>query len=354
MITDIATKSEKQEKIDLLWRRYKESSAPEIREKLIVYYAPMIRKVVGRMGLRPDGAIEWDDLLNYGVLGLLDAMERFEPERGITFETFASLRVRGAVLDALRQLDPLGRLVRWRVRAAREAIQQLTLELGHTPADHEVAEVLDLSEDQYKQVLLDASFMILSLDQPAYSNHDGQALNLAEMLEDTNATSVMNQVEEEETRERLMQSLKRLSRREQLLLSLYYSEGLTMREVAEVMDISQTRVCQIHARSLLTLKALLAPPKTAAAQKKAANGDWGSATGNGGPLSAAPIFIADCAQSGMNTDSIFDPCETVSPATPPRWAARRESGRDIPLSSAVPDGGALPGVEPAPSPRSED
>ncbi|MBX3052708.1 MAG: FliA/WhiG family RNA polymerase sigma factor [Caldilineaceae bacterium] len=270
MMPDSATKADRQAKIDLLWRRYKENGDPDIREKLIVFYAPMIRKVVGRMGLRPDGAIEWEDLLNYGVLGLIDAVERFEPERGITFETFASLRVRGAVLDALRQHDPLGRLARRRVRAAKEAIQQLTFELGRVPSDSEVAEVIELNEEQYRQVLQDASFMILSLDQPMRNSDDGQALNLSDVLEDSQATSVLDRVEEEELHERLMHSLKSLTKREQILLSLYYSEELTMREVADVMEISQTRVCQIHARAIMTLKALMAPPKTAAEKAKEA------------------------------------------------------------------------------------
>jgi len=259
MTPDTSTKIEQQEKTDLLWKRYKETGAQDIREKLILFYAPMIRKVVGRMGLRPDGAMEWDDLLSYGVLGLMDAVERFDPDRGITFETFASLRVRGAVLDALRKHDPLGRLARRRVRAAKEAIQRLTAALGRRPNDDEVAEAIGLTTAQYRQVLQDASFIILSLDQPTYDNDDGQALNLTEMLEDTQSASVMEQVEEEEMRQRLMDSLQTLPRREQILLSLYYFEGLTMREVAEVMEISQTRVCQIHARAILTLKVLIAP-----------------------------------------------------------------------------------------------
>lgn len=249
------------EQIKLLWSRYKSSGAPELREKLILFYTPMIRKVVGRMGLRPDGAIEWDDLLNYGILGLIDAVERFEPERGITFETFASMRVRGAVLDALRQHDPLGRLARRRVRAAKEAIQQLTFQLGRTPVDSEVAEAIGVSNEQYRQVLQDASFIILSLDQPTYDGDEGHSLSLADTLEDVGAASGLDQVEEEEMRERLLHSLSALSEREQILLSLYYAEGLTMREVADVMEISQTRVCQIHARAILTLKALMAPPK---------------------------------------------------------------------------------------------
>jgi len=261
MIPTTTSDSDTHSTIDLLWRQYKENHAPEIREKLILFYAPMVRKVVSRMGLHPDGAIEWDDLLNYGIFGLMDAVDRFEPERGITFETFASLRVRGAVLDALRQQDPLGRMARRRVGAAKEAIQQLTATLGRNPTDAEVAEVIGLTEEQYRQVLQDSSFMILSLDQPAFENDEGHAINLAETLEDPGATSIMNSVEEEETRERLARSLQKLSRREQILLSLYYTDGLTMREVADVMEISQTRVCQIHARAILTLKALMSSPK---------------------------------------------------------------------------------------------
>lgn len=279
MIPDNTETSAKQQKTDLLWRIYKESGAPETREKLILHYAPMVRKVVGRMGLRPDGAVEWDDLLNYGVLGLIDAVERFDPDRGITFETFASQRVRGAILDALRQLDPLGRLARRRVRAAREAIQQLTLELGRTPEDEEVAAAIELTPEQYRQVLQDASFMILSLDQPTFGNDDGQSLNLSETLEDTRSSAIMDRVEDEEVRERLLQSIGNLSRREQILLSLYYTDGLTMREVADVMEISQTRVCQIHARAILTLKALMAPPKSAEEEKSQAERESASVRG---------------------------------------------------------------------------
>jgi len=252
-------------KINLLWQCFKESRAPEMREKLILFYAPMVRKVVGRMGLRPAGAIEWEDLLNYGVFGLMDAVERFEPERGINFETFANLRVRGAVLDALRQQDPLGRLARQRVRAVKGAIQQLSTELGRPPQDSEVAEKTGLSQNQYKHTRQDAHLSILSLDQPTYNN-DGQPSSLMDLLEDPEAAAMMDRVEEDEMHERLLISLQRLSRREQTLLSLYYSEELTMREVAEVMQISQTRVCQIHARAILALKALMAPPKEIAGE----------------------------------------------------------------------------------------
>lgn len=247
-----------QAEIDQIWLLYKQTGAQVQREELILHYAPLVKKVVGRMGLRPDGPIEWGDLLNYGVLGLIDAVERFEPDRGIAFQTFASLRIRGAVLDALRQIDPLGRLARRRVRSANEAIQRLTLELGRTPTDEEVATAVGLTLEQYDKVLQDASFLIVSLDNTIKGSGENQT-NLADLLEDPNAAEGLDRVEERELRERLIHSIQALSQREQTLLSLYYFEGLTMREVADVMEISQTRVCQIHARTIMSLKAMIDP-----------------------------------------------------------------------------------------------
>lgn len=250
-----------------LWMAYKAQGTTDLREQLILQYAPLVNKVVGRMGLSPDGSIEWNDLINYGMFGLIDAIERFELERGVTFATFASLRIRGAVLDALRQFDPLGRQARRRVRQAKEAIQQLTARLGRVPEDQEVATEIELTLEQYHQVLQDASFIMLSLDQPLQGGDDEQKLRLADLIEDPNTENIMTRIEQAELHERLIHAIQSLPQREQILLSLYYYDDLTMREVATVMDISQTRVCQLHARALLTLKALLAPM---AAEEKAA------------------------------------------------------------------------------------
>jgi RNA polymerase sigma factor for flagellar operon FliA len=252
-----------------LWRAYKETLTADLHEKLILHYAPLVNKVVGRMGLNPEGSVEWGDLINYGILGLIDAIDRFEPERGFTFQTFASLRIRGAVLDALRQLDPLGRQARRRVREAKEVIQQLTGVLGRIPEDEEVAVEMGLTLEQYQEVLLDANLVLLSLDQPVQGGDDDQRLRLADLVEDPNAVDTLTQVEKSDLYDRLARAIQSLPRRDQILLSLYYYEELTMREVATAMDISQTRVCQLHARIILTLKALIEPPpveKTAKAK----------------------------------------------------------------------------------------
>ncbi len=242
---------------DELWARFRASRDPEAREALIIHYAPLVNKVIGRMGLKPEGPIEWEDLINYGILGLIDAVERFEPERGFVFETFATMRIRGAVLDALRQLDPLGRLARRRVKAAQEAIARLSVELGRPPEDHEVAAAIGVSEEQYQQVLRDASFMLVSLDKPVHTDGDGQDIHLYDVLEDPDAEDALERVEEAELHSRLVDALKRLPEREQQILNLYYYDGLTMRDIADVLEISQTRVCQLHARALMNLKAFL-------------------------------------------------------------------------------------------------
>jgi RNA polymerase sigma factor for flagellar operon FliA len=248
-----------EDRILTLWQAYKATGANDLREQIILHYAPVVKKVVGRMGLNVDGVIEWGDLINYGVMGLIDAIERYEPDRGVAFQTFASLRIRGAVLDALRQFDPLGRQARRRVREAKEAVQRLTMTLGRPPEDEEVAVELSLSLEQYQQVLQDANFVLLSLDQPLQDSGDEQNLQLADLLEDPSAGEPLDRLEEADLQERLMVAIQTLPRREQILLSLYYYEDLTMREVATVMEISQTRVCQLHARAILSLKSILFP-----------------------------------------------------------------------------------------------
>lgn len=277
-----------QDEILALWRLYKNTPTADLHEKLILHYAPLVNKVVGRMGLNPEGAVEWGDLLNYGILGLIDAIDRFEPERGFTFQTFASLRIRGAVLDALRQLDPLGRQARRRVREAKDVIQRLTGILGRIPEDEEVAAEMELTLEQYQNVLLDASFVLLSLDQPIQGGEDDQRLRLADLIEDPQAVDTLTQVEKADLYDRLAHAIQSLPRRDQLLLSLYYYEELTMREVATAMDISQTRVCQLHARIILTLKAILAPvpiekakAKPEAAKTEPGQADLFDPTGDG-------------------------------------------------------------------------
>ncbi|MCS7220738.1 MAG: FliA/WhiG family RNA polymerase sigma factor [Anaerolineae bacterium] len=243
--------------LDQLWARYRATRDAAAREQLILSYVSLVRRVVGRMGVQPLNGVDEEDLIGYGIIGLIEAIERFEPERGYRFETFAISRIRGSILDALRSLDPLPRLARQRVNQVRKAIESLQQRLGRIPTDEEVISYTGMGQAAYEQALIEAGFVILSLDAPLAIFKGEPPVALADLLKDPVEDELLEQIEEEELRQALKEALLRLPQREQLLLSLYYYEGLTMREIGEVLDLSQARVCQLHAKIILYLRASL-------------------------------------------------------------------------------------------------
>ena len=220
-------------------------------------YAPLVRRVVERMGIPPTNSIDEEDLIGYGILGLIEAVERFEPERGYRFETYAVKRIRGSILDALRVLDPLPRSARQRISQVRDAVEHLQQQFGRMPTDEEILSYTGMGQDAYEQALTEAGFAILSLDAPLALSDDGQETALSDVLCGPDGAELQSEIEEEELREELKEAIKRLPQREQILLSLYYYEGLTMREIGQVLGLSQARVCQLHAKAILALRASL-------------------------------------------------------------------------------------------------
>ncbi|HZU65938.1 MAG TPA: FliA/WhiG family RNA polymerase sigma factor [Ktedonobacteraceae bacterium] len=243
--------------IDELWADFVATRRPELREELIAAYAPLARYVVGRLGIPSTSLLEADDLLSYGMIGLINAIDRYDPARGIRFEAFATSRIRGAVIDQLRTLNWLPRSAVARVRQIEQALAQLEQHYGRPATEVEAAKALNVSLDRYRQMLLEAGAMILSLDAPlgavAQQENEG-ALSLGDLIEDHSTPDPLEQAEKHEMLQLLSTTIDQLPERERLLLSLYYQEELTMKEISKIMGVSESRVCQLHMQAILRLR----------------------------------------------------------------------------------------------------
>ncbi len=241
---------------DAAWMRFVHTRDPQLRESLILHYIHLVRFVVGRLGIPATSTLDADDLLSFGVIGLINAIDRFEPERGIRFEAYATARIRGAVIDQLRALNWMPRSAVTRSRQLERMMAELEQRLGRPATESEIAAECGVTTDRYRQMLLEAGTSILSLDAPlAPTRPEDDMSSLAEMLEDPSAASPPDEAERREQQAHLAQAVKRLPARERLLLSLYYNEELTMKEISQVMHVSESRVCQLHAQAVLRLRA---------------------------------------------------------------------------------------------------
>lgn len=243
--------------VDELWREYLETNSPSLREQLILQYAPLVKYVVGRMAVASSSILDMEDLLGFGTLGLIDAVSRFDPTRGVKFETYALQRIRGSIIDSFRKLDIVPRSARRRAREIEGAHAQLQQSLGREPDDDEIADYLGLSRDGLNRAMLDASCAILSMERPLAMLDGDDGLTLADTIEDENATVPQVEIERGEEREALIQALRTLNERDRLVISLYYYEELTLREISEVLGVTESRVCQLHARAIMRLRASL-------------------------------------------------------------------------------------------------
>jgi len=244
--------------IDMIWTKFVKDKNPELRGELITVYAPLVRFVVGRLGIPPTSLLESEDLVSYGMIGLINAIDRFDPSRGVRFEAFASARIRGAVIDQLRSLNWLPRSAISRVRQIESALAVLEQKLGRPAKEKEVAEEIGVSTDRYRQILLEMNSSVLSLDAPLGSpSQDDEVTSLSELLEDQTAPGPVEQAEQQELTEMLSAAIKGLPEREKLLLALYYQQELTMKEISKILSVSESRVCQLHMQAVMRLRGSL-------------------------------------------------------------------------------------------------
>lgn len=239
-----------------LWQKYKSTQDAAAREQLILQYAPLVRYVVGRMAVTLPATVDQEDLYGYGVIGLIHAIERFSLERGVKFETFAITRIRGAIIDELRSQDWVPRSVRSRARELSAAVAQLEAELSRAPSEEEIARAMGLSLMELHAIQGEATSPFLSLDELVQVGEDGQSITWLDTMVESKPGPVA-QLEETEFVDQLAKAIDALPERERLLLSLYYHDGLTLKEIGAVMGVSESRVCQLHTQAAVRLRTQL-------------------------------------------------------------------------------------------------
>ena len=241
-----------------LWRQYKSTGSLEARDRLIVHYSALVKYVAGRVSIGLPQSVEQSDLVSYGIFGLIDAIDKFDLERGIKFETYAIRRIRGAIIDELRSIDWVPRSVRTKAKAVEAAFASLEAKLGRGPTDVEMAKALGMSETELQNVYTQLSFVgVVALDEIFTRSSDrSEATTLAETIPDR-SEGPMGQYEVEEVRQLLASAINRMPEREKVVLTLYYYEGLTLAEIGDVLGVTESRVCQIHTRAVLQLRARL-------------------------------------------------------------------------------------------------
>ena len=251
--TDIEQKTE-----DELWLEFKKTKSPKLRDKFIRQYMPLVKYVAGKVSVGMPGSVDFDDLVGYGQFGLLDAINKFDPEKNVKFKTYAVTRIRGAILDELRSLDWVPRSVRQKAREIEETIAELESKLGRYPTDAEIAESLDMTEDEYHQAELKISgTSVLSLNDVWSSGDDSDKMSVGDLIEAPSSLNPDVIVEREEIRRVVVEAINELPEKEKMVLVLYYHEDLTFREIGKVLEVSESRVSQLHAKANLRLRAKL-------------------------------------------------------------------------------------------------
>ncbi len=242
-----------------LWREYKERGGKELRDRLILTYAPLVKYVAGRLGTGLPAHVEEGDLVSYGLLGLMNAIERYDPGRDIKFETYAINRIKGAIIDELRSMDWVPRSVRSRAREIERATTELENKFHRPATDEEIAAHIGISEDEFHESLTAISrSSVAALDELwTINSSGGDTVSLIDTLTDPNADDPSMALGHAEVREILGDAITRLPERERTVISLYYYEELTLREIGEVLGVTESRVSQLHTKAILRLKAKL-------------------------------------------------------------------------------------------------
>lgn len=241
-----------------LWERYKKEQSADIREYFIVKYAPLTKYVAGKISNSLPNHVEFEDIVGYGVFGLLDAIDKYDPDKGVQFNTYAVNRIRGAIYDELRSIDWVPRSIRQKTRQVEETISDLEAKLGRSATNEEIAKSMGMTVADYDDLLLKISnSSIVSLTSTRYQNDTNDTTAVGDTLEAPNAYNPDVIVEQEEIKKIVIKAINELPEREKNVLIMYYYEDMTLKEIGKVLNVTESRVSQIHTSANIKLKAKL-------------------------------------------------------------------------------------------------
>ena len=240
-----------------LWERYKTSGEPGLRDRLILQYSPLVKYVAGRVSVGLPQSIEHADLTSYGMFGLIDAIEKFQLDKAVKFETYAIARIKGAIIDELRSIDWIPRSVRAKARDVERASSKLETQLGRTPTEKELAGELDISVKDLRHTLQQVSLVsVIALDE-TFSGEESDRQALVDTLQDPKAPDPESSFEDVELRRLLAESVNRMNEREKTVVVLYYFEGMTLSQIGQVLGVTESRVSQLHTKAVMGLRSKL-------------------------------------------------------------------------------------------------
>lgn len=243
-----------------LWSEYfKDKNNKSARDSLIVQYIYLIRYVVGRVKVTLPSTISVEDIAGYGVEGLINAIERYSPQKNTRFETYALIRIRGAILDRIRAQDFLPRSVRKKIKDIKEAQEILKQQLGRTATTTEIANYLDMDIEKVNQILAEDTTMTSIYDKRGNAD---DSVEIIDTIQDTHKLNPQEEMEEKNVKQELERALKRLPERERIIMVLYYQENMTLKEIGATINMSESRVCQLHAQGIMKLKNILSENRT--------------------------------------------------------------------------------------------
>jgi RNA polymerase sigma factor for flagellar operon FliA len=241
-----------------LWVEYRQNKDPKIRDAFIKQYAPLVKYVAGKVAVGMPHNVEFDDLVGFGAFGLLDAIDRFDPEKNVKFKTYAVPRIRGAIFDELRSIDWVPRSVRQKTKEVEETIGTLEAQLGRSATDQEIARALGMSEGEFLKTMMRISATsILSLNDVWFSGDESDKVSIGDSIESPVSLNPDVIAEKNEVRQVIINSINELPDKEKKILVLYYYEDSTLKEIGQVMGITESRVSQLHTKAILRLRSKL-------------------------------------------------------------------------------------------------